>query len=134
MARESSVLEFKLYDDENPEIWRLFEKYALEAVASGRPRFSARTIIHRLRWDTLVSGTGKEYKIWNDFSVYLARKFLLKYPERPTFFSLRASNADVLTREDFDEEWRPVFSTPQEVNALLRHRNRDNIKILKQGK
>ena len=64
----------------NPHVWELFERFALEAVKSGRKHFSHWLIMNRIRWETSISTTGDDFKIRNDFIAYYARFFMVKHP------------------------------------------------------
>lgn len=61
----------------NPEVWRLFQRFAGEALESGRNRFGARLIGERIRWETIIQTTDKDYKVNNDFWPYYARLLML---------------------------------------------------------
>ena len=89
--RDQIVERFTVFHRENPQIWQLFKKFALQAAES-RTHYSARTIIHRVRWhvdvDT-VDTDGLGVKINNDFSPYYARMFELAYPQYAGLFERR---------------------------------------------
>ena len=78
---------FKLYDNEHPEIYEGFRKFALKALAV-RNNYSARAIFHALRWETLLD-SGGDYKIPNGWSPFYARKFMKESPEHEGFFRTR---------------------------------------------
>lgn len=71
------------------DVCALFERLALEVRASGFDRYSARALLHRLRWHHHVERGDREFKINNKHSAPLARWFLAKHPEMPDFFELR---------------------------------------------
>lgn len=83
------VKKFFRFNSENPEIFKLFEKFAVEAKQSGRERFSHWMIINRIRWYTSIETTGKDFKISNDFIALYARALILKRPEFKNFFLLK---------------------------------------------
>lgn len=73
-------MDIETYVRENPAIWKSFVEYTLEAARSGRTRFSARTVIERVRWDSMLSENGGgQFKINNDIAPKLARKFMREY-------------------------------------------------------
>jgi len=80
---------FLTYHRNNPHIWQSFEKFALEMLNTGRKRYSAKTIMERVRWDFDSSNPEAEYKINNDFTSYYARAFARKWPQFREFFEFR---------------------------------------------
>jgi len=89
--RDQIVERFAAFHQANPQIWHLFKKFAIQA-ANSREHYSARTIIHRVRWhvDVETKDTdGLGIKINNDFSPYYARMFELAYPENTGLFERR---------------------------------------------
>lgn len=83
---------------ENPQVWELFRGFAVEARAA-RERFSARMIVHRIRWYTAVETTDEDYKINDHVSPYYARLLAWTEPEMfGSFFELRGdSDVDQVT-------------------------------------
>lgn len=77
----------KAYHKKNPHIWEAFERYALLAAQS-RKRYSAKTIMERVRWDCEFESLG-EFKISNDYTAYYARAFARKYPQHKNFFKMK---------------------------------------------
>lgn len=80
-----------LPDGVPPEICDLFERLALQVREAGLKQYSARAILHRMRWHEQVERGREEFKINNKHSAPLARWFLVKHPELPDFFELRKS-------------------------------------------
>lgn len=77
---------------DNLHIWTRFEDQANAVYERGRRHYSARTIIHYLRHETMLREVSDaDWKINNDISPDLARLYLILYPERGTFFELRES-------------------------------------------
>lgn len=85
---------FAEYDAENPDIWRLFVRFAFEAIRAGHQHYSADAVLHRVRWETSVAARGGDFKCNNNWTAYYARKFHRLYPQHKGFFRLRASKAD----------------------------------------
>jgi hypothetical protein len=78
----------------NPLLYPTFERFAFEAHATGRTKFSADMIYNRMRWFTEVEShsTAKEpsdYQLNNNYRSLLARLFVLLHPEFKTFFEFR---------------------------------------------
>jgi hypothetical protein len=61
------------FHTENPDVFRLFQRFAEEAIRSGRPRFSAHAIGNRIRWFTSIETTDPEYKINDHHWPYYSR-------------------------------------------------------------
>jgi hypothetical protein len=90
---------FDEFDAENPHVYELFCRFAFQAVARGYENFSARAIIHRIRWETAIETTeafpnpdsedGGPLKINNNHSPYYARKFMSEFPVHSGFFRTR---------------------------------------------
>ena len=81
--------EFCEWIEDNVHIWKAFEREANEVRGRGREHYSARTIVEFLRHHSAVKERGGMWKI-NDHSVpYLARLFILLYPEAHGFFEFR---------------------------------------------
>ena len=85
---------FNEYDQSNPQVWQLFKQFARDAYQAGHGRFSAQSIIERIRWKTSVEPRGGEFKINNDFVACYARKFHKENPHLDGFFRTRHSSAD----------------------------------------
>ena len=71
----------------NPEVWKKFEEYTLEAIHSGNRRhYSHWAIVNRIRWNREIETQGGEFKIPNDYIAFYARLFHVKHPEYDGFF------------------------------------------------
>ena len=77
------------FDKQNPEVWGLFRKYALQALDSGRKRMGAKMIFERIRWYSTVETSTVDFKLNNNYTAYYARKFNLVHPGRMDFFATR---------------------------------------------
>ena len=88
MKTKMPRITFEQYDAKNPQVWDLFVRFTLDAARAGHTRFSADSILHRIRWETTVITTG-HYKINNDFSADYARKFIREFPHYGGFFEMR---------------------------------------------
>lgn len=80
---------FQEYDRQNPDVWAMFTKYAFEALRAGRSRLSANLIFERIRWETLICGSGDRFKVNNNYRPYYARKFHTEYPAYDGAFAIR---------------------------------------------
>lgn len=82
------------HHQKNPHIYEAFKKYALQ-VAQVRSHYSARTIIHVLRFHSTVSEEGTEFKVSNNWSPFYGRMFMNEFPQYKGFFkTMKGSNAD----------------------------------------
>ena len=78
----------------NPQVWDLFIRFTLERISKGFKHYGAREVLQRIRWevDSLEKGSG--YKLNNNYSPWLARKFHAEYPQHKDFFRMRDAAAD----------------------------------------
>jgi len=91
----SSQAKFDAFHAANPHIYDLFINFAFRAMRKGRTRYSARTLLHVIRWHTTVETDDPAgFKINNLWSPYYARLFETDYPEHAGFFEKRKSQAD----------------------------------------
>lgn len=73
----------------NPHVWELFEKFSMQAIASGRKKISHWLIINRIRWETSIVTTGVDFKISNDYIAFYARLWIAKFPEHKDLFNIK---------------------------------------------
>lgn len=76
---------------DNQHIWKAFEEkaYVMAAVAK-RPRYSARTIIEVMRWDSDIHEDKPLFKLSNNMTPGMARLWMAKHGKSyPKFFNLR---------------------------------------------
>lgn len=73
------------------EVCLLFEKLALEVRALGFERYSARAIIHRIRWHETIEKGNREFKCNNNWTPAMARWIAAKHLHMAEFFELRES-------------------------------------------
>lgn len=74
----------------NAHIYRAFESMALQMAFSGRQRYSARTIIENIRWQSDLQDKEVTFKINGNNVPGLARLFMEMHGQRfPNFFELR---------------------------------------------
>jgi|TARA_R110000868_G_scaffold151671_1_gene376222 hypothetical protein len=83
-----TVENFIKHDIANPNVYKLFERFALEA-SKYKQKYSAKSIFHRIRWETMVSEKDSQYKIDDGWISHYARKFMDNYPELEDFFEVR---------------------------------------------
>jgi len=87
--------QFDVYDAENPKVYPLFERFALEAIGQGKMHLGAKMIWERMRWYAEVETRSDDgYKLNNNYTAFYARKFMELHPEYRGFFSCRVAAAD----------------------------------------
>lgn len=86
--------DFAEFDAAHPEVWRLYERFALDLVRRGFEHHSSDAVLHRVRWETDANTGGKPWKINNNFTPMYARKFHRAHPHLAGFFRTRRSRAD----------------------------------------
>ena len=84
---------FEEYHRENPHVYKLFQKYALEILGAGHERFSAKAIFERIRWHIAMETTGDTYKLNNNYTAFYARKLMDDQPMFKGFFETREQKA-----------------------------------------
>ena len=95
------VNEFKTFHSKNPEVYELFKTFTFRAINAGHIRLSSEMIINRIRWETSVETTDKDYKINNDYKPFYSRMFMYEYPKYKNFFATRGSFADNVDWETY---------------------------------
>lgn len=76
------------YHAEHPEVFELFERFALQIAAAGRRHYGAKSVFERIRWHAAISG-GEDFKLNNNFTALYARWFHEQHPELAGFFRTR---------------------------------------------
>jgi hypothetical protein len=90
LYERSHFVRFEAWLADNPAVWVLFEKFAFEAVGTGRSHYSADAICHRIRWHCDIETRSNDgFKLNNNHVAFLARRFMRKHPEHADFFRLR---------------------------------------------
>ena len=86
---------FEIFHAANPHIYVLFRRFVREARIAGFNKYSARAIIHRIRWHLDVEITPTDdaethpFKINDHFSSRYARLMVALNPSFEGFFELR---------------------------------------------
>lgn len=99
---------------QHPEVWKLFERFAFEAIAvEHRDKWGVGAVWERMRWETRVNRTAypQTFKLNNNYRAFYARAFARKHPEHAEFFRTReqksqdepATGLPALTPDDFDQ-------------------------------
>jgi hypothetical protein len=94
--KDPRVVEFEEFHKNNPHIYSAFKRFAREAKRV-RNHYSARDIIHRIRWYTAIESKDKDgFKINNNWSPFYARMLQAEDPAFQDFFRNRKAAADEL--------------------------------------
>ena len=90
MTKPRLIEKWSEYHAKNPDFYKLFVKYTLEAKEAGHSKLSPWLVANRIRWESLLTITKTStYKVPNDFISIYSRKFLKDYPVHRDFFSVR---------------------------------------------
>ncbi len=104
------IEKFIAFDQNNPLVWSLYQRFALEMIALNHEHYSSDAVLHRVRWETAMQTVDVgRWKIDNNYTAFYARKFHAVYPEYGDFFRLRRSCADRMV---------PVFITQAATGEL----------------
>lgn len=91
---------WRVFHRDNPEIFRLFLRFARDAKAAGRERFGARVIGERIRWYVQVETQSRDgFKINDHFWPYYSRLAMLTEPELAGVFETRDARFDATDKE-----------------------------------
>lgn len=88
MSNKWTKENFEIYDQKHPDIYELFKHFALQ-IAKRKKTYSAKSIFHRVRWETLIGGDVDDYKIDDGWISHYARKFVKEFPEHESLFNFR---------------------------------------------
>lgn len=98
VSQERKQAFFK-YHTENPEVWKSFESFALQAKKSGATRVGANLIRERVRWECQIVQRSA-FKFNNNYTPFYAMMFEAKY-NCPEFFENRQLKHDVKDSDDY---------------------------------
>lgn len=79
------------FDRENPQVYRLFIRFALEAKRAGLRKFGSSAIFERIRWEIAILTSDKDFKLNNNHRAYFARKAMMEFTELAGFFETRSA-------------------------------------------
>lgn len=97
---ESLKAKWWVWHQDNPHVWQLFERFALEAVRAGATKTSGWLIVNRIRWETAVVTKGDDFKISNDYVALYVRLFQHRYPQHRHLFSTKPAKRLGETRRE----------------------------------
>ena len=80
---------FNKFNEENPHIYKEFEKQAFIAIDKGLKKMSSKLIINFIRWNEFLRTTDQNFKINDAYQSYYARHFIELHPEYKDYFDFR---------------------------------------------
>lgn len=73
-----------------PQVFLLFEKFALQLIQAGHVKLGAKMIMERIRWEIQTGSKDADgFKINNNYTAYYSRLFIKNHPEYKDFFEFR---------------------------------------------
>jgi len=73
-----------------PQVYILFEKFALQLIGNGHKRLGAKMIIERIRWECATGSKDEhDFKINNSFVAHYSRLFIKNNPLYQDCFEFR---------------------------------------------
>lgn len=87
---EELEAEVQRFHKENPDVWRLFNRFAIQLIESGQEHGSVSLIFERIRWEqATVKGYFPDFKLNNNYRSFYARAFMNQRAEYRGFFRTR---------------------------------------------
>lgn len=80
---------------ENPEVFKLFEKFALQA-ANRQRQFGMKALAEKVRWEAMMKWDKDEegFRINNSHTAYIGRMLVEKHPHLAQFIEFRKAQGD----------------------------------------
>ena len=101
--KDDARVKFLEWLPDNTHIVKSFGKYALQLKENGhREYYSAYAIRERLRWDSMLSETGTEYKISNNMTPFIARLIMKMDHRLDGMFKTKGVNYENLITSSID--------------------------------
>jgi len=73
----------------HPEVYALFERFALQAAAKGR-RFGVKLLAERVRWECFFQRDAEDtFKINNSLVAFIARRLVRDHPKLEKYIEFR---------------------------------------------
>jgi len=87
---ESQHERFLRFHLKYPQVYRLFEKFALQLLESGHKTMGSKMIIERIRWEVATQSMDDDgFKINNNYTCYYSRLFMKNNPQHGDCFETR---------------------------------------------
>lgn len=82
--------QFVKFHQQFPQVYVMFERFALHLLNRGRTKIGSKMIIERIRWEVTVNSRDVDgFKINNNYTAYYARMFMDNHKEYPECFETR---------------------------------------------
>src|SRR4051812_34937339 len=85
------MTETETIDGIPPAVVAMFEQITLQLLRQGYQHYSARAILHRIRWHHTVDLGQRDFKCNNNWTPRLSRWLMQKHAHLGDFFEIRAS-------------------------------------------
>lgn len=85
MAGETIQEQFERFHEKHPDVYDLFKRFAWQLRMAGRPRFGAKAIYERIRWERMTSSAGDEEEVAKLPNNYTSRYVRLLIEEDESF-------------------------------------------------
>lgn len=86
---------FEKFHEENPRIYEILVKEALNLKEKGFKQFAISTIYERVRWLYIIETRGEGFKLNNNYRSEYARLIMKQVPELKGFFRTRTLTRSV---------------------------------------
>lgn len=94
METRSMADRFAKYDCENPQVYAVLRRLALQARRAGRARLGMKMLWEVARWQlSLSAADDSPFRLNNNYTAFYARKLMREEPELAGMFELRAQRA-----------------------------------------
>lgn len=100
--------ELEKYNQENPHIYEVFEKFTLQVIDTGRKYFGAKAIMERVRFYSLIEAKNDVFKVNNNQVAFYARLFEARNAQFKGFFRKRRALADSMLFEAKSTQETPI--------------------------
>lgn len=84
------VESFLKYHNENPDVYKLFTKYANQLMSQGVCHYGSKAIMERIRWHYEVDIRFQDFKLNNNYASCYSRLLMKEDPSFKSFFSIRS--------------------------------------------
>ena len=71
-GKSFNTCEFIDFHLDNPKVWDLYLQFATDMVHRGHKKLSSEMLINRVRWETMLDTTDKQFKINNNHKPFLS--------------------------------------------------------------
>lgn len=87
---KSNYKNFLHFNTKYPQVYLLFEKFAMQLIHAGKTKLGSKMIIERIRWEIETGSKDEEgFKINNNYTAYYSRWFIRNHPEYSDYFDFR---------------------------------------------